>query len=396
MFGMMVIGCENPTINWDDPSGYVDPAALNTGLPVVTINTLGQKKITSRINYLPAAIEIDDPDDDDNDLTAEAEIRGRGNATWTDFAKKPYRIKFSEKQKLFGLTKAKSWVLLANAADKTMMKNILAFEMGKRFGLPYTNHYIPVEVVINGEYQGSYVLTEQVQTGKGRVDIDEDAGFLVELDTTYDEEPKFRTNKIPFPVMIKTPEAILNGFSDNFVKISLNGFIDALFAGSFPDNGYRDMIDMDTFVKYIMIQEFMRNTDFWSLRSVYLYKDSVPGSKISMGPLWDFDNTLGNPNERIPDSGEDYTQLGELFFGRFFNDPVFCARYKELWDTHYDDINDMSSFIDTEAAKLADSYKMNYYVWHGTYPGTADYTSIIGDLKTWWDTRVTFMNGVIQ
>jgi hypothetical protein len=163
IFGMMVVGCENPNINWDVPSGYIDPATLNTGLPVVTINTVGQKKITSRINYLPAAIEIDDPDDDDNDLTAEAEIRGRGNATWTDFAKKPYRIKFFEKQKLFGLTKAKSWVLLANAADETMMKNILAFEMGKRFGLPYTNHYIPVEVVINGEYQRSYVLTEQVR-----------------------------------------------------------------------------------------------------------------------------------------------------------------------------------------------------------------------------------------
>jgi hypothetical protein len=81
MFGMMVAGCENPTINWDAPSGYVDPAILHTGLPVVTINTVGQKKITSRTNYLPAAIEIDDPNDDDNDLAAEAEIRGRGNAT---------------------------------------------------------------------------------------------------------------------------------------------------------------------------------------------------------------------------------------------------------------------------------------------------------------------------
>jgi spore coat protein CotH len=298
---------------------------------------------------------------------------------------------------VFGLTKAKSWVLLANASDETMMRNIIAFEMGQRFGLPYTNHYIPVEVVINGKYQGSYVLTEQVQTGKGRVDIDEDAGFLVELDSSYDEEPKFRTSKIPFPVMIKSPETIINGTADNFVKTSLNGFIDTLFAGSFPDNGYRDMIDMDTFVNYIMIQEFMRNTDFWSLRSVYMYKDSAVGSKIRMGPLWDFDNTIGNPNERIPDSGEDYTQLGEIFFGRFFKDPVFRARYKELWDAHYNVIaTDMLSFIDTEAAKLADSYRMNYYMWHGTYPAAADYTNIINDLKTWWNTRVMFMNGVIQ
>jgi hypothetical protein len=194
----------------------------------------------------------------------------------------------------------------------------------------------------------------------------------VELDTSYDEEPKFRTNKIPFPVMIKSPETILNGFSDNFVKTSLNGFIDTLFAGSFPDNGYRAMIDMDTFVHYIMIQEFMRNTDFWSLRSVYMYKDSATESKICMGPLWDFDNTLGNPNERIPDSGEDYTQLGKIFFGRFFDDLVFRARYKELWDAHYTVIaNDMLAFIDTEAAKLADSYSMNFMA-----EDSLDYVSI--------------------
>jgi hypothetical protein len=396
-FANTLLVCENSIINWDEPRGFVDPAGLNTGLPIITINTAGQQKITSRTDYQSAAITIVDPDDDNNNLTEiEAGIRGRGNSSWVNFAKKPYRIKFSEKQKLFGLTKAKSWVLLANAADETMMRNILAFEMGKRFDLPFTNNYIPVEVVINGEYRGSYVLTEQVQAGKGRVDIDEDVGFLVELDTGYDEEPKFRTNKIPFPVMIKSPETILNGFPDNFVKTSLNRFIDSLFAGSFPDNGYRDMIDMDTFVKYIMVQEFLHNTDFWELRSVYLYKDSEADSKISMGPLWDFDLTLGNPEERIPDSGKDFTQLGELFFGRFFADPVFRARYKALWDANSTAINSMPQFIDEEAAKLDESYKMNYYVWHGTYPGTEDYTNIISDLKTWWARRVTFMNGVIQ
>ncbi|MDR1971935.1 MAG: CotH kinase family protein, partial [Treponema sp.] len=125
--------------------------------------------------------------------------------------KKPYRLKFIEKQKLFGLTKAKSWVLLANAGDKTLIRNSIAFEMGQRFDLPFTNHYIPVELVLNGEYRGSYLLTEQIQTGKGRVDIvddydeDEDMAdeYLVELDNYYDEEPKFRTSTVPFPVMIK-------------------------------------------------------------------------------------------------------------------------------------------------------------------------------------------------
>jgi hypothetical protein len=81
--------------------------------------------------------------------------------------------------------------------------------------------------------------------------------YLVELDNYYDEEPKFRTSTVPFPVMIKIPEteAFKFGFGDNFVKTSLNEFVANLFADSFPDNGYRDLIDMDTFVKYIMVQD---------------------------------------------------------------------------------------------------------------------------------------------
>ncbi|MDR1784984.1 MAG: CotH kinase family protein [Spirochaetaceae bacterium] len=399
LLGIFLLGCDWNYINWDKPAGYVDPATLNTGLPIVRIDTAEGRNITSRKDYLPAEITITDAVHHEYDLTAAAEVRGRGNATWVHFAKKPYRIKFDKKQKLFNIDdKAKSWVLLACAGDETLIRDTLAFELGRRFGLPFTNHYVPVELVLNGEYRGSYLLTEQMQTGAGRVDIDEDAGWLVELDNGFDEEPKFRTNLIPFPVMIKTPETILNGVSDNFVKQDMNNFIGALFADSFPDNGYRDLINMDTFVDYIMIQEFMKNSDFWSLRSVYMYKDA--GGPICMGPLWDFENTLkDSPDERRPDSGEDYTQLGELLWGRFFEDPLFRARYKERWATHHSAITEMAEmdgFIDDMKTKLSQSYRTDYYLWHGTYPSEDAYSARLDAVKAWWDARITYMNGVIQ
>jgi len=394
---VLLPGCDNP-INWDSPAVYVDPEALDTGLPIVRINTAGGQNITSKTDYIGAAISIDATGSDSLPETA-AEVRGRGNATWKYYGKKPYRIKFSEKQKLFGLTKAKSWVLLANAADDTLMKNILAFELGQKLGLPFTNHYIPVELVLNGEYRGSYLLTEQVQTGKGRVDIDEDNGWLVELDTTYDEEPKFRTNAIPLPVMIKTPETILNGTADNFVKRDINHFLDLLLADSFPENGYRDVIDMDTFVKYILVQEFIQNTEILALRSQYMYKDSGSQAKICLGPLWDFDSTMeGSPNERFPDSGKDYTRLGEIFFGRFFKDPVFLAQYKEEWDAHKAEISamaDTGGFIDAMKEKLSASYEKDYYLWNGKPPAANAYADRIETLKTWWSARAAaYIEGV--
>jgi hypothetical protein len=399
----IILGCDGLTAtvqdlmmleNWNDPKGYVDPDTLNTtGLPIVRIDTVNGKDITNKVDYLTADIKITNSD---NDLTTTTEIRGRGNTSWRNNGKKPYRLKFFEKQKLFGLTKAKSWVLLANAADDTMIKNIIAFEMGQRFGLPYTNHYIPVELVLNGEYRGSYLLTEQVQVGSGRVDIDEDTGYLIELDNYYDEEPKFKTAPIPFPVMIKSPETIPNGFGDNFVKTSINELVGKMFADSFPENGYRDLINMDTFVNYIMIQEFLENSDFWSLNSVYVYKDGEPNSKICAGPLWDMDRILGNPNERRT-ANSDFTPLGEVFFGRFFADPVFVAAYKAKWNEHYDIIaNQMPAFIVDMADKLAQSRKMDYLLWQGTDPGDSYYDDIIDDLQTWWSERVDFMNGAIN
>jgi spore coat protein CotH len=388
----LVSSVEDMITVWDAPKGFVALGDLDTGLPVLSINTASNQTITSREDYITARVEIIDENDSGNNVSTATEIRGRGHSSWRNYGKKPYRLKFFEKQKLFNIPeKAKSWVLLANAGDETLLRNMIGFEMGKRFGLPFTNSFIPVELVLNGEYRGSYVITEQVQVGAGRVAINEDAGYLVELDKWYDEEPKFRTTTIPFPVMIKSPEAILNGLADNFVKRSLNELVDKMFAGSFPENGYRDLIDMDTFVDYIMIQEFLANYDFWKMGSVYMYKDA--GQKICAGPLWDLDLTLGNPTERRPANGE----LGAVFFNRFFEDAVFVARYKERWNQHYNVIaEDMPVFIDEMATKLAQSQKKNYALWQGTEAADNYYTEVIDDLQTWWNKRVAFMNGEIN
>jgi spore coat protein CotH len=236
-----------------------------------------------------------------------------------------------------------------------------------------------------------------VQVNKGRVDIDEDTGYLVEITSRYDEEPKFRSNEILLPVVIKSPEDTLSSIGDNFVKQSVNKLVEKMFSGSFPENGYRDLIDIDTFVDYIMIQEFLANSDFWSPGSVYMYRDGGEGSKICMGPLWDFDNTLGNPNIRIPPSSDKTKRVGEVFWERFFEDPVFSARYKERWDAHYSMISaDMPSFIDRMANQLSKSQKTDYKLWQGTLVDDVYYSNIINDLKSWWAARVTFMNGEIQ
>jgi spore coat protein CotH len=379
--------------------GHINLNSLDTGLPIIKINTHGNRPITGKEHYLDAVIEVTDPINPDNNLSAQAEIRGRGNTTWTH-VKKPYRLKFSEKQALFGLTKAKSWVLLANYQDPTLIMNTVTFELGRRFAFPYANHAVHVDLVLNGVYEGSYVLTEQIQTGKGRVAIEEDNGFLLELDNNYDEEPKFKTAVLGLPIMIKSPEDLSDASGYDFVREAINKLEAALFEESFPESGYRDLIDMGTLVDFILINEIVKNIELQFPRSVYMHKDGKGGSKISMGPLWDFDSGFNFAEGFFKDAGGMYSNTayrdgsGRIFFNRFFEDPVFRAKYKDRWNERYQNIVGMETFIDEMADLLSESQKADSAVWH--WWRKRNYRQQIEDMIAWWRKRTIYLNEEIN
>ncbi|KAA6321724.1 hypothetical protein EZS27_028659, partial [termite gut metagenome] len=208
----------------------------STGLPVIGIDTENNAEILDKENYVTATFTLSDATFPENDLKEkETGIRGRGNSTW-GYPKKPYRLKFDKKVSIFGLGEAESWVLLANYLDPTFIMNTVALELGHRVGLPYTNHAHHVEFFLNGSYQGSYVLTEQVQVNEYRVDIDEKTDFLVELDLYYDEPIKFRTQLLQLPVNVKSPE-VTSESEIEFVKTAINELEEAMFGitSNFPD-----------------------------------------------------------------------------------------------------------------------------------------------------------------
>jgi hypothetical protein len=369
----------------------VSDALMETGLPVLYVETQDHRPIVSKDEYVKMELRIvsDNPEYCIEKSGFEDGIRGRGNTTW-GYPKKPYRIKFDKKTSLFGLTSAKSWVALANYKDATLLTNTVAFELGQRFALPYTNHYVHVELVLNGTYQGSYVLTEQVQVGAGRVAIDEDTGYLVELDVYYDEEPKFKTTHVQLPVMIKSPEDLSDPSGYDFVKDSLRDLDAALSDVDFPNNNYADLIDMDNWVDFIMINEIVRNEELGHPKSTYMYKNG--GDKIKMGPLWDFDWAFGlGENTSIDSSTAESRCQGGLIFSRFFSDPVFTAKYQARWNEKYSAIAGIPAFIDSMYTKLKKSQALNSRKWYAV-----DYEHEIHTMKTWWNTRVAYLDGELQ
>ena len=366
---------------------------MHTGLPVVYIETENAAPITSKETYVNMNLTIVS-DNADHCIVKTGftdRIRGRGNSTWS-YPKKPYRINFRQDTPLFGLTEARNWVLLANYKDSTLITNTIAFELGRRFGFPFTNHYIHVELVLNGQYQGSYVLTEHSRVGKGRVDIDPVNGYMVELDVYFDEDPKFRTPNLNLPVMILSPDlgVDINASGYEFVIKSLNDFDAALSALNFPDNNYAELIDIDNFVDFIMINEIVGNGELGHPKSTFLYRDA--GEKIKMGPLWDFDWAFGlGGSTSVNVSTAAYRYLGGWIFSRFFNDPEFVSKYKNRWNDRYSHIVSISVFIDEMYNQLSVSQSLNSRRWYAV-----DYKYEIDKLKTWWNNRIVYLNKSIN
>ena len=368
-------------------------------LPIIRIDTENEAPILDLENYIPMRFTMTDPNNPMNNVfLSSGGIRGRGNSTWSH-PKKPYRVKFDEKKSLFGLPAAKSWALLAEYFDPTFLTTSTAFHLGDIFDMRFNHHIYHVQLYINGQYEGIYLLTEQNQVGNGRVDIDETKGWLVNMDIYYNEDPKFKTTNYNLPVIIKFPEiepADIGNPAFNFVMKDINELTDSMASRYFPENGYRNLIDMNTFVNYLMVNEIVLNNELYHPKSVYSYKDN--GGKISMGPLWDFDWAF-NGGSHVYFQSNEGRSLKHAFFNRFFEDPVFVVKYKERWNEKYNEILNMTTFIDDLSKTIEGPFADDYNRWkfdgyESNYP--EDYVEEVNKMKTWWNNRVSWLHAELN
>lgn len=259
-----------------------------------TIHQLWEKDL-----YLDARLRINGNSLCENTEELQLQVKGRGNSTW-GYPKKPMRLKFSKKTSLAGFKKAKNYVLLADYLDPTHVRNVLALWLARRLGIPYTNHTMPCNVVVNGENQGLYLLTEKVGVNAGSVDIDETVGILFELSTEFDEKYKFRSARYDLPVMVKDPD-FDELYADNPDGLTPEERL-ALWQNDFSaaeDSVYNrhpfTAFDLQSVVNFYLVNLFCDNSDIGHPKSFYMWKER-PGNdcKYKFGPVWDFDGTTFN------------------------------------------------------------------------------------------------------
>lgn len=375
----------------------------HSGLPVVIINTPNNQDITSKDEYventLMSVLQMDIMDE----FCELTNMKGRGNSTWAA-PKKPYAIKFDKKKSLMDLPEDKSWVLLANYYDATLLRNDLAFFMGNEIStLDWTPHYQQADLILNGQYKGIYQLGEKVKISKKRVNVGDD-GFLLEVDAKADaNEVTFNVTHIGQPINIKEPDVVVDGEDYNYIVDYLTNADAVLFSENWLDaeDGYKKYIDMSSFVDWYLINEIAKNNDAIFYTSCYM--NLKRGGKLKMGPLWDFDVAFGGyPWEprasEISNLTTGFYIKDVSWINRMFNDPEFLSLVKERFNDFYSRKQDMLDHIDSKAAIIIEKVIEDNKLWGRITDKTASneevkvaYQEKVNQLKTWLSTRLEWL-----
>jgi len=314
-----------------------------SSLPTFCISTQGETPVTSKEDYVNGNLSIIQQGQAEQLYSGGIRIRGRGNSTW-GLEKKPYRINLNTAGSLLGMpASARNWVLLANHADKTLLRNSVGLELSRYVGMPYASPFRFVDVILNGEYLGSYLLTDHMEVRAKRVDIEEDkpesevGAYLVEIDGFATSEDLWLTTSRELTATIKYPD--ISSSSDphyRYIENHINEFEERLFSGKPAEGpgGYLERVDLQSLVNWYLVCELAGNPDsFWS---VYIHKRRSD-DRFFLGPHWDFDIAFDN-DVRFGDARYRLmAEVGQNFIFRQWieqlrKDDYFMTAVKTRWN----------------------------------------------------------------
>ena len=386
-----------------------------TGLPIVYLKTDGSVGIDSKDDYVEGDTSIVGGRNFDDLEEVEMKIRGRGNSTWMH-PKKPFQMKLEDKAEFLGMPNDKKWLFLAEYSDKTLLRNKISFEMGYLSNLDWTPQGRFAEVYINNQYNGTYHVTQKVEETNNRVPLG-DTGYLLEIDhpdrIDADEDVYFDSvmddryfDTCPsgrFLINIKEPSLDYDSAEFTYIKDLIADFERSLFSTRFLSeaDGYLNHIDVNSFVDWYLISEITKNVDSKCFSSIFL--NVMPGEKIKMGPLWDFDLSFGNVDYADSRYAEGWWVKYHPWYYRLFEDPAFVELVKARFAYFRGNQDLILEKIDTYAEQLQWSQQENDDLWQtiGVFvwpnPVAFDtYQEEVDHMKMWFRNRMDWLDDAIN
>ena len=376
----------------------------DTELPQVVINLNTSIEYLSKEFYSEATIEIKSKLQSQRLQSKPILLRGRGNSTWS-FAKKPYQLKFNEDIEILGMPEARKWVLLAPYSDKSLLRTEVAFSLSRYGVIGWTPTSKFIELFINQEYLGVYQLVEKIEATESR--LNEGKGFVLEVNrqnrigpgdvyfNSYNDCCNYYT--------IKDPKVEFGDSNFTFIKSYINEVETTLFGEDFidPENGYSKYIDVESFIDWFIVHEITKESESAWGSSCYLNYGEE--EKLMMGPVWDFDVSLGNDYNE-DGSIEGFTGIKDKgWYARLFQDSVFVENLKNRFRYYYLNRDNFLSEIDANAYYLYDAQTRNFTKWPilgvWVWPNATnfpEYSHEVSYLKEWFKNRMDWLNEEIE
>lgn len=385
-------------------SGQYRIVAMQSDLPTLYLNIDESQGTIDAMNSDPShdtkckgEMLLDVPDKlveqngwDTSYASSDVTVKGRGNTTW-GLPKKPYQIKLDSKQDILGMGKNKTWVLLANYGDRSLIRNKIAYDLANDLGMDYSPQSQFVDVFMNGQYLGNYQLSEKTEVGTNRVEINDleddtsgeiTGGYLLEYDRlAYSEATWITGSQTHMPITVKSPE-----FATPEQKAYIQEYVNDMENAIFGENGlndkgkhYTEYIDAASFDKLYWVNEIVKNGDY-SYGSTYMYKDKDKSpeepSLMYGGPVWDFDiamaNAVANAGATTPDRQQNLASpegwwlrtTADGIASELFMHQDYRALNKEMYETTVRPLlQALPQKAEEYAAQIRSSADMNFVRW---------------------------------
>ncbi|MBC3766071.1 CotH kinase family protein [Neptunicella marina] len=445
-----------PVVNTPPPTEPPPPSVISDEtLPRIDIYALegeiqNEPKITAKMKVTTytigeqASVELD----------THIGVEYRGSSSQGIYQKKGYGIETRDEAgedlsvALLGFPEEEDWVLHGPYGDKSLIRNALMYDLATAFER-YVSRYQFVEVYVEEQYQGLYVLLERVKRDSDRIDInklkedenegeDVTGGYILKIDKTtgeHEDNPGAEAlftddisfisnygnevnNSVPhFLYHYPKPEDITSE-QKAYIQDYINQFETALDGEQFKDeaSGYRHFIQVDSFVDYFLATELSGNIDGYRL-STYLYKDK--NAKLSMGPLWDYNLAFGNADYCNGAATDIWIYRSEercdggafpvpFWWGKLLQDPYFVGLVKTRWNQlRESSLSD--EMIDSRIQELSDQLArtgavsknferwdvLGEYVWPNYYVGQT-YNDELNYLTQWLENRLVWLDSEIN
>lgn len=425
-------------------AGQMSAQLLRSNLPIVVINTGNQyipddQKIDVEMKIIDPATYYQTEKDEANVYAGKVGIELRGSSSQS-FPKKAYSFETRDALgedkdvSLFGWPEESDYILYPSYHEKSLMHNVLAMELYRAMGF-YASRTQFVEVLIDQNYMGVYVVMEKIKRSKGRVDIaklepeeiagDEvTGGYIVKIDKqTGSQSGGWLSN---YPSLSTFPKNIFfqyhypedGAFQQRaYIKDYVSSFESSLKSPFYKDadKGYRKWINVESFIYYWILNEVSRNVDGYRL-STFLYKDKdSKGGKLTIGPPWDYDIAFGNADYCNGQSyqgvswqfnticPEDGYQL-PFWWDKLLQDSFFLDSLSKVYDFQRKEGSLRKEFIysliDSMSYELQEAQARNFkkwnilgqYVWPNPSPIPSSWQGEVQELKNWIGERLIWLD----